>query len=204
MRRYLRLLPLACAAGVVAACGVSPNPRFQAIDAYVAAHNRYQPDSAVAYFTQDAKFVLEGRDSAVGRANIQRVEEANAALHDQLTPMDYVESGDTVFVHTMGERNDWFGGLGIDQVFHKNGTAFIFKGNQIAEVRVKPFNAATQATLDSARVAFTSWAHQNRPTQLASAMPDGQMGRTPDALNDLRLLLHEWSLHRAATTSTAD
>lgn len=191
MKRLVRLLLAVSPVLVSAACGVSSDPRFDVIDAYTRAHNDFDPGHAASYFTEDARWV--GRDTVVGRANILRIEAMDSAFHDQLHPMDYTAVGDTVTVHLIGERNDWFAGLGIDQMFHSQGTVFIFKGDKIAEIRVRGFTPASQAVLDSARAEFIVWAHQHHPQELNAAMPNGALARDMAHVGDLRNLLDQYS-----------
>lgn len=193
MKRPVRLLLLALPVLVWTACGVSSDPRFDVIDAYVRAHNNFDPSAAAGYFTDDARFIQAGRDTIVGRAKLLRMETMDSAFHDQLHPMDYTAAGDTVTVHLIKERNDWFAGLGIDEIHHVQGTAFVFKGDKIAEVTVKGLTPASQAALDSARTAFIVWAHQHHPQELNAVMPNGQLAQDMAHIGDLRNLLDQYS-----------
>ena len=96
------------------ACGKAPNLE-QRIVQMVEAHNQHNVAQQLAFYADDATFIMPGDYPIVGKAALRDLFEADSIVNSELVFKDLVIRGDTVIVNSITERSDWLRAIGIPE-----------------------------------------------------------------------------------------
>ena len=113
------------AVAVGAGCSKPPSPKTQ-VASMIAAHNRHDVTGQMAFFADDASFVMAEQTPVTGKAAIREVFRADSVMKSELVYEGFTVHGDTVIVESVIERNDLLRLLGLPEVHYLPGTRLVF------------------------------------------------------------------------------
>lgn len=117
------------------ACGKAPNLERRVVQ-MVEAHNQHDVARQLAFYADDATFIMPGEKPIVGRAALRDLFEADSIVNSELAFKDLVIRGDTVIVNSITERSDWLRSIGIPESHY--GSKMIFRKGLIHTDELAP------------------------------------------------------------------
>jgi len=159
---------------------------------YISAHNSHDVGATIKYFRSDATFELPGQDTLFGMDRILSLEEWDAALNSNLQASSFVESGDTVIVNSIVERNDWFKNMGIDSIVYNPGTKIVFEDGLIKAIKPSSLIKESRESIINRLQMFMNWAKLVHPDELKELLPEGKFEYKKENAIKWVALLKEW------------
>jgi hypothetical protein len=108
---------------IPAACTRLPSLEQRTLQ-MVEAHNQHDVARQLAFYANDATFIMPGEKPIVGKAALRDLFEADAIVNSELVFKDLVIHGDTVIVNSITERSDWLRFIGISECHYSSKMIF--------------------------------------------------------------------------------
>lgn len=164
-------------------CAPSLKSRIKAMQKAV---NHGDVDESVSFYTEDAKFLINGRPMIEGRPAIRKSNEQEAILNMHVTSTDCRESRNTVTCKVKW-TNDWLRATGVDSAYYENVT-YTFENDLIKEIDAKPAQK-TEKLMQEFQNGFPTWASEKHPQEWATLRDEGI---TTDNVGRWLALVREW------------
>jgi len=159
---------------------------------YFEQHNRHDLSSELAFYAEDAVFEMPGWPPLRGKDALRDQFAFDSVLNSEIIVGGIRVLGDTVFIDSLTERNDFFRLLGISEVRYLPGTRLIFDGGQIEKVQsaqIRPEDM--QATSENIEQVL-EWLRVPHP-ELSSEIESGALFQyNAETANRWLQLLREW------------
>jgi len=165
----------------------TPQPE-EILQSYVEAYNSHDVEKVMSLYTDDVIFENVGVWKKQGKQEIRKITEWDATTHIHMQVSDIEVFGDTVTFYLI-ETNDWLKMAGIGELHYK-GSIVGHKG-LIQKVRAE----ITEKSLETFQKAWQSimgWAYEERSSELAELMPNGEFLYGGEVAKKWLVLLQEW------------
>ncbi len=159
---------------------------------YFETHNRHDVTAKVAFLTEDIIFAMPGTESLSGTFQLRDIFAWDSVLSSELIASDLEVRGDTVFVNSLVERNDWFRLSGIGEVRFLPGTKMIFRDDLIRTIETATIVPEDEQAVTDSVNAMMEWLRWSHP-ELAPDVQDGTLFRYNAKNAEIWIeLLTEW------------
>jgi hypothetical protein len=159
------------------------------IKAYEKLHNSHDIEGTMLLYHERIEFELAGVWLKSGKEDIRELAEWDAALNSSLRFEAIEVKGDSVFCKVI-EENDWFKGVGIDQIIH-DPTIFIVADGQIRKIIARP-SEGVGAEIGIKLGSIYSWSKQTGDTAINELIIDGEFIYSGEAAKKWLVLLSNW------------
>jgi len=138
------------------ACGKAPSLEQRVVQ-MLEVHNQHDVARELAFYADDATFVMAGEKPIVGKAALRNLIEADSIMNSELLFKDLVIRGDTVIVNSITERNDWFRLMGIPEIHYAPGSKIVFSKGLIQTVETAPLVEEDMRAFEKALSDVMAW-----------------------------------------------
>jgi hypothetical protein len=156
---------------------------------YEKLHNSHDIDEVMKLFHNDITFELIGTWIKSGKKEIRELEEWDSALNSNLTFKSISIHKDSIFYKVV-EKNDWFKGVGIDELFH-DPTIFIVKDDKILKIIANP-NPETGKKIHKAIQSLYYYSNTARDSTINDLIVDGEFIYSKTAANKWKIIFKDW------------
>lgn len=180
---------LSCMTILAGSCSPSLTSQIRAMEKV---HNLHQLDKELSFYADDVRFEVEDGITVQGKDELRKLFTVDVLLNNSLAFSDISIVGNSVFCK-VEEKNDMWRALRVEAVRHEHGE-IVFKNGLIQEVKsTTSAQSESEAELDKADEAFSTWADKNRPEEVARLLGGKPFkGLTPETALDWLKLAREW------------
>jgi len=164
----------------------------------VAAHNRHDVTRQLAFFTDDAVFVISGQTPVTGKTALRGLYGADSVMKSELVYADLVVHGDTVIINSVVERNDLLRLLGVEEMHYLPGTRVVFENGLIKKIEASRLDQKDWRTMRDNFSALMNWLQTTHPELLKEIGSGRLAGNNATAARGWLDLAAEWRQSQAA------
>ena len=168
------LFLLAIVVGASSGCGSGTDPLEARVTGYFEALNSHDVAATLAFFAEDATYVIAGQEPLVGAREIGAFLEWHAAVAGEMVLGEFELRGETAILRELTASNEIYRRLGIDSVRYEPDTRIVFGEGLIRNIRPSELTAASLEVVRQASDEFWAWVEQNRPERVEQLRPEGR------------------------------
>ncbi|MBN1504051.1 MAG: hypothetical protein JW952_03210 [Candidatus Eisenbacteria bacterium] len=185
----LAFLLLVVAVGTT--CSKSPDHKTTVAD-MIAAHNRHDVAGQLAFFTEDAFFVIADEIPVTGRPALRDMFGADSVMNSELLYEGLVVRGDTVIVNSVIERNELLRLLDVPEMHYLPGTRVLFQDGMMRGIQTARLDQRDWRTMRDNFAALMNWLRTTHP-ELLNEIESGRLsGNNATAASGWLELAAEW------------
>jgi proline iminopeptidase len=178
------------APSLIRPAGADSSDLKEKVRAMEKAHNLHLLEEELSYYADDARFEMVGFWIKEGKDNLRKLMEIDCLFNSRLTFTDIVIQGDTAICE-VEEDSDWLRALGIAKMRGDGRCELRYQDGRIQEIKATPSGQAVAQEEEAVR-AFSAWADQNHPEEVARLLNGKPFDLTPDNALDWLKLIQEW------------
>ena len=197
-RVLVRALALIIPAIVICASCSKPISLVTQVVNMIAVHNRHDVAGQMAFFADDATFVIADQTPIVGKAAIRDLYRADSVMKSELVYSDLRVSGDTVIVGSVVERNDLLRLLGLPDVHYLPGTRLVFKKGLIQRFEASRLDQKQWREMRDSFAALMTWLQTAHPELMREVTSGRLAGNNAESAGGWMKLAGEWRESQAA------
>lgn len=162
----------------------------------VKAHNQHDVTRQLAFYADDAAFLIPGENLKVGKTAIRELFEADSIGNSVLVFKDLVIHGDTVIVNSIIERSDWLRFIGIPESHY--GSIIIFRKGLIQTDELTPVTEEEKRAYHKGWSGMMGWMKIAHP-ELVREAQSGWLARSDaKATKTWMKLFTEWQAYKSS------
>jgi hypothetical protein len=178
------------------ACGKAPSLQ-QRLQQMVEVHNQHNVTQELAFYADDATFVIPGENPIVGKAALRDLFESDAATNSVLVFKDMVTTRDTVIVNSIKERNDFLRYLGVPELHYAPGTKIVFNKGLIQKTELAPSSEEDEKIFERQWQDVMGWLGAAHPELVKEAQSGWLARHGRKAAHAWMELLAEWQVSKS-------
>jgi hypothetical protein len=186
MKRYFLLLW-----SLIFLFSCSNNSSQELVQSYINVHNTHDIDKALAFYDDTIVFELKNVWVKSGKDAVRTLEEFDAAMNSNLRLEEITVKGDSdsLFCKVI-ENNDWFKGVGIEDLVH-DPTVFVVKNGKITNIIGYP-DEQTGKEIEAAIGSIYQWSQANQDSTINELIQEGQFVYSTEAAEKWKDLFVKW------------
>jgi hypothetical protein len=180
-----------CVALVCLSCSGPSDPKAKTA-AMFDAINRHDVSGALAYFTDDVRYVMDDGSSISGKKALRKLFQFDSTMATTAQIGGLWVAGDTVFVDTMVESSDWGRLMKMPGMRSYPGSKFVFENGLIKRVEFSASLPEDENVFRNRMTAFMKWFVYVHPERIEDVKNRTFFQFNAECASDLMKYAEEW------------